>query len=521
MVNGQPTPLGNRISIVTFGGPQGNTSVTKINSGLTDVTNADGSKNTSMINDLIALTNNGINNGDHYGTYADEGMNLADVVLSTIDAERKENSSRTVVLFTDGAPGSGPGWTTGNGATASTATANRTIGGPATSPSGALQAKTTYDATVFTVVLGDIANTTMGNYLDYTSSNYPNAESLSNPGQAGEGTAPVGGDTDYSLEAGNDLSGVFTTIAHASGGASATVGSKTQVRDVVSSSFEIPEGTTADDITIYTMDVTSDGLGWENPQTPSGVVPTITGNMLSVEGFDYSADENWVGPRTDNGISSYSGKKLVIEFKILANEGATGGVGTNTNTSASGVYVYDETTGTYSCINNYEIPHTTLPVNIRIKKSGLRSGESATFEIQRIRPKGYPDNIQYNQVTGKPLPDEDWEADPEEGGWETFSKVVVTNKSEVNGAAVIKSLLALDPNWVYKLLEDDWGWAYNMTGSGGSMTTSDVQENPFIFTNEEKTGVLKHAEAVTINHFQGTHTESSEEHYKSSKVEHF
>ena len=60
-----------------------------------------------------------------------------------------------------------------------------------------------------------------------------------------------------------------------------------------------------------------------------------------------------------------------------------------------------------------------------------------------------------------------------------------------------------------------------MTGSGGSMTTSDVQENPFIFKNEEKTGVLKHAEAVTINHFQGTHTESSEEHYKSSKVEHF
>ena len=94
-------PLGNKLSIVTFGGPRNNTNVTRINSDLTAVSNADRSKNTSMISSLLTLTNSSINNGDHYGTYSDEGMVLANSVLNGISAERKENSSRTVVLFTD------------------------------------------------------------------------------------------------------------------------------------------------------------------------------------------------------------------------------------------------------------------------------------------------------------------------------------------------------------------------------------------------------------------------------------
>lgn len=534
-------PLGNRISIVTFGGPRNNTNVTRVNSGLTNVTNANGAKNTAMISDLLALTNNSINNGDHYGTYADEGMVLANGVLNGISAERKENSSRTVVLFTDGAPGEGPGWTTGNGATNSIPTANRAI-------TAALTAKTTHTSTVFTVILGDIANNDMRNYLDYTSSNYPSAQSMTNPGQPGEGTSPAGGPTDYSLEAGNDLSGVFTTIAHASGGASATVGSQTQVRDVVSSSFALPIDTEsmteaelnawiAANVHVYTSAISSDGDTWgtQVPYNDAVIAVNSATNLVSVEGFDYSADDNWVGIRYNSQGNPYSaGKKLVIQFNIVANEDATGGVGTNTNTSDSGVYIYDPKTNTYSCIQHYDIPHTTLPVNIRVSKTGLRSGESATFEVQRTRPLGWNDegttieekmaNVQYNAL-GKPKPDEEW-VDPEdtsddpEKGFRTFSKVVVTNKGE-NGATVIKNLLALDPNWVYKLLEDDWGWAYTMEGSGSSMTTSDVQENPFNFTNREKTDALKHAEAVTINHFAGTHTEAHEEHYKSSKVEHF
>ena len=90
-------PLGNRLSIVTYGGPRNNTTVTRINSNLTNVSNADRSKNTSMISDLLALTNTSINGSDHYGTYSDEGMAHANTVLGGIDSERMEESSRTVV----------------------------------------------------------------------------------------------------------------------------------------------------------------------------------------------------------------------------------------------------------------------------------------------------------------------------------------------------------------------------------------------------------------------------------------
>lgn len=531
-------PLTNRISIVTFGGPQNNTNVTRINSGLTAVTNADGTKNTSMISDLLALTNNGINNSDHYGTYADEGMALANRVLGGIDSERIEESSRTVVLFTDGAPGSGPGWTTGNGATNSIPTANRAIAGPnyPTEIGGALKAKTDYEATVFTVVLGGIDNTDMGHYLDYTSSNYPEATSLTNPGQA------AGGETDYSKEAGDNLSGIFTEIAHASGGSERPVGSDTQVRDVVSSSFVIPEGFNTNDVVFKVFDVVSinDNTWVENTTYDKSGISAVIGtnaegkSTLTVEGFDYSLDDtpknsgngNWVGPRYIGGQYVDKGRKLQIQFNIKSISGATGGDGTNTNDPTSGVYVKDAQ-GNYVCLNNYDMPHADLPVILVIKKTGLKHGESATFEIERCRPLHWDESktleenkaaMEYNAI-GKPKPD---------GNWDDWSKVILTNKGE-DRAEVTKTLMALDPHYIYRVNEDAWGWAYEMTGAtiGGEIpNTSTVEVNPFTFTNKDKEGVVKHAEAVTINHFDytiksGEFQGKQEEHYKSSKLKSF
>ena len=517
------TPLGNRISIVTFGGPQNNTTVTKINSGLTNVTNDDGSKNASMISDLLALTNSSINGSDHYGTYADEGMVLANNVLNTIDDDRKENSSRTVVLFTDGAPGSGPDWTTGNGSTASIPTSNRAI-------DAALTAKTTYTATVFTVILGNIANTDMGHYLDYTSSNYPNAASMTNPGD------PAEGDADYSLEAGNDLKGVFTQIAKASGGSERPVDSETQVRDVVSSSFVVPSDFNADDVVVkvYKVEDFNNNV-WVEDATydASGISVTIdrTGDkdMLVVQGFDYSLDDNpknsgngnWVGERYISNQYVWKGRKLVIEFKIKSIDGSTGGDGTNTNDPASGVYVKDG--DNYVCLNNYDMPHANLPINLIIVKNGLKHGESATFEIERVRPKNWDENktvaenianLEYNAI-GKPIPGTNWT---------NWSKVIITNKG-ADRAPVTKKLLALDPHWIYRVAEDNWGWAYEVVGAvtGDIPNTSTVEVNPFTFTNTDKEGAVKHAEAVSINHFgytiqTGEFEGEQEEHYKSSKV---
>ena len=523
-------PLGNRISIVTFGGPRGNgseTDVTRVVSGLTNVSNSDRSKNDAMIADILALTNSGIDDAAHRGTYADEGMVFANSVLAGIPASRKEDSSRTVVLFTDGAPGSGPGWTTGDGANASSTTANGAIAAAKTAKSK----EQGHDATVFTVVLGDIANTTMQNYLDYTSSNYPEASSLSSPGTAATG------DTDYSLAAGNDLSGVFTTIAHASGGSERPVDSSTQVRDVVSSSFAIPSGFSADDVTVEVYKATSETTWVKDTDYDTSDISvefTKSGDkdMLVVQGFDYSLDDNpknsgngnWVGERYINGEYVWKGRKTVITFKIKSIDGSTGGDGTNTNDPASGVYVLGAD-GNYTCLNSYDMPHTNLPINLIIKKTGLKHGESATFEIERIRPKNWDEsktleeniaNLEYN-IIGKPVPGD--------GDWEDWSKVILTNKG-ADRAAVTKKLLALDPHYIYRIVEDNWGWAYEVTGQAGGNAipnTSTVEVNPFTFNNEDKAGVPKHAEAVSINHFgytikTGEFQGKQEEHYKSSKV---
>ena len=108
---------------------------------------------------------------------------------------------------------------------------------------------------------------------------------------------------------------------------------------------------------------------------------------------------------------------------------------------------------------------------------------------------------------------------PNESTWGNWSKVILTNKG-ADGDPVTKVLRALDPHYVYRIVEDDWGWAYELTGTGTTFTTAEVEVNPFTFHNQEKTGVVKHAEAVSINHFATSATgEANEEHYKSSKTD--
>ena len=399
--------------------------------------------------------------------------------------------------------------------------------------------------------------------MNYVSSNFPNATGINSSGSDGDASANYYQDASSSDA---DLSAIFVAIAQGIGGAAAEIGSSTQVRDVVSNSFVIPEGTQPSDIKVFTANALTETT-WADPVAFNATVnivdvdaegkpveegeTTATNRAVIVEGFDFSKDDtsegagdgNWVGQRFNRNHNPqyfWAGKKLIIEIKIKANGDATGGAGTPTNEATSGVWVKNAETGDYECINNYAIPHTTLSTTIKIKKTGLRSGESATFEIMKIRPKGWDDtktleenvaNIEYN-IIGQPLPNSHEYTGSEtlEGsdlykkmGWSSFSKVILTNKSKTNGAEVIKVMRGLDPYWIYMVLEDDWGWAYDMTGhnqadADGLTTTSSVAVNPFTFENKEKVNAVKHAEAVTINHFGGNGNTSREEHYKSSKT---
>ena len=494
-------------------------------------------------------------------TASDYGMTKAEYLLNQ-DAIKNRESNKVVVLFTDGEP------TYTNGF--STDVAGNTIG-------IAYRLKNTNKATVFTIGVFDEETTNIKNYMNWTSSNYPNQQGWSNNGST---TTPTTGSY-YQNASGADLKAIFKAVASASAAADATAGASTQVRDVVSNSFILPSGDAAG-ITIKVADVKSDGSGWEDAVTATGVnyevktVTTSTGEEhqeLMVTGFDYTKADtyndsgftvtagNWVGERYTSSTDKYwAGKKLIIEFKVQANGEATGGDGSATNHPDSGVYVQDfNDDGTpkldadgnpvYHRVNQYDVPHTPLPILIKIQKDGLRTGESATFQLFRARPKGWNEegetleekmaNVEYNAI-GKPLP-ELHEFNPDAGngktydpndpmdylegiGWDDWSKVVLTNKGADN-AGVLKTLYGLDPGWVYMVVEDDWGWAYELTGESTRETTSDSELNPFKFHNKARTvneagdPIVKHAEAVTINHFQTLEGEGArEEHYKSSKT---
>ena len=339
-----------------------------------------------------------------------------------------------------------------------------------------------------------------------------------------------------------DFGAIFKSIAEASAGSASPATYDTQVRDIVSNSFVLPDGFDENSVTVYTMDIKDDASGWENQQELSSddvsiVIKEVTDDSgevrkeLVVEGFDFSLDDtydaehytvtpgNWVGKRySDSEHYYYAGKKLVIEFKIKANGEATGGEGTNSNHPDSGVYIVvrDPETGEpilgpdnekqYVKVVSYPVPNTTLPLIIKITKTGLKRGESATFEIHRAEPLMNDDGTYQTNALGKPMPNT--------STWKNWSKVILTNKGE-DGEAVTKILYALDPHYVYEIEEDDWAWSYTLSGTGSTINTSEVEVNPFNFHNTPKENTVKHAEAVTINHFQGNSSAAYEEHYKS------
>ena len=501
-----------------------------------------------------------VNKGTRTGLALTEANRL--VRLNTANFPYTERST-TVVLFTDGEPsitgqGSQPDGTNFNHTEASdavrqaylikTANATEASGTPNTSDDADSHVK------VFTVGLLNEPGGRMKTFLEYISSDFSLAAPAENPNPSNPYTFPpytytnwLNPGTSYGpyssiVSAGTDLSRVFQTIAESSGGSTAEIPVETQVVDIVSNSFEVPENFDASQVVVYTQSADSDGNGWGDPepvdtqlisagadpedaeQPDSGYIGlALNDGKLTVLGFDFSKadsddayDGNWVGWRTGN--SNCAGRKLVIQFKIEADPDATGGDGTSTNAAGSGVYVpikdaNGNITG-YENVNSYEIPHKDLPINLVIKKSGLRHGESATIQIYMAPQQVVDGKVIYNPTTGKPMPDAT-PGDVNDKRWKNFSKVILTNMGE-DGAEVTKTLLALDASYVYMLAEDNWGWAYILDDK--VTDTSETEKNPIEFVNTERTDAPKHAEAVSVNHFRnGGYAETA----KSSKTKTF
>lgn len=421
---------------------------------------------TALKNAVQGLTASG-------ATASEYGMNLARLLLKNLGADR-EGSTKTVVFFTDGSPTHGSEFTT--------SVATNTI-------KGAYAAKSTYKAKVFTIGvfsdLDDEEEEDVTDYMNYTSSNYPNAQSMSEPRQPN-----TDGVKYYQNSTGTDLSTIFKNIADISGGSGATdvTAESSVVVDVVASSFSLPSANPSD-VTVLVAPCTGetasaieypDGtfkkyLTFGTAKTPEQYgLPHITPNIdaankkVTTTGFDFSA--NWCGEDQEN--HNWHGYKQIIRFKIKVNDDVVGGPHVYTNDRESGIYVNG------AQMAEFNRPYVKIPVTLIIQKQGLVGDDSAVFTIKRAK-----------FISG---------VDPSTLTYESFTKIIM-NAQNMDENNCVK-LSGLDPDYYYQIAEDVWGWSYDYQDNGVKYTVGEGIQNPFVFINVPKEEI-KEAEAVVRNIF--------------------
>ena len=559
--------LGNRISIITFNA-SAETHNTLEQGALRDAAGSTPSTAEALkaIVDGLEIT--------VQGTRPYYGFVQANAQLASISAARRLTASRTIVMFTDGEP-----YDQNNG--------------QGTYPSGgeayrykaiaeALKSKTKddpetedvvegYDATVFTVGMfseTQAENSTTWKFMNYVSSNAPNATNINTAGADFDKNAGYFYDvSDESM----DLSAVFTEIAHQSSGTTSTLSANSRNVDVVSNSFILPEGTTTDNIDgvvkVYTarlIDMDGDDYVFEeeflkgntpNNDTykydvldadgnPTGVKKKVdqdirisfneTTQAITVTGFDYGS--LFCGPAYNQQgvLTGYRGFKVIIMIPIKMNPDAVGGPNVATNGPGSGIFINDQSQTAYV---PFVSPTVSLPVNIHLKKIGLRPGESAKFEISRaVIPT---DMTPEEAKTWNP-------ASLAESAWSKVSTVFVTNSTNDPNATPIVKVKGMpatvtqdadndgEPDVddegniiqlgvIYRVKEEPWGWSYDVSNTlaypNPQYTETSRVDNPFEFKNTKKDGgqidvTIRNAETKATNVFKVGETNG---HYVDSK----
>ena len=465
-----------RISLVQFAG--GKTGISK-----TVVTLANGSVKTNksgLISSIEAFNAKG-------ATEAHEGMKLAAEQISKADA----NATKLVVMFTDGNP------TTSNGF-------ENKVAGEAINYSKQIKAQ---NAKVYSIGIFNDEDYTdkVGEYMNYLSSNYPSAYFTGNSSTWSFTGVDAADDNKYYSRVDNSeaLTGVFEGIAseNVKGGADVEMEtSQTVVKDILSSSFVLPEGTSASKIRVSIadfddttpFDASKADYKFKTPVAATDLTVEIgedvidgeTLQTINVKNFDFS--KNWCGPITvnKNGVVTKSwnpGKKLIFSFEIVPNPSAVGGLVT-TNHKASGVYYKDKLTNEPGSVS-FDVPAPQYtPMDLIIRKKGLNPGESAIFEVTR-------------SVNGSLDPD--------------FKiTVVMTAGSEgaTDDAVIVKTPVKNKDmvDYVYTVKETSWSWAYEQTEAlSHSLYKADGSaDNVFEFTNVTKTDLPKHSEKAKNNVFE-------------------
>lgn len=255
---------------------------------------------------------------DSGGTRTSYGLEMAQNVFANNPIPAGSDRQRVVVLFTDGEPGQSEYNST---------EANKAI-------SEAHTLKNTHNAKVYTVGLyDDNPSSNVTNFMNYTSSNYPSAQSTNNHGDKV--------DDKYYMTASDadELNKIFTYIIDDSTESSTTVtlDAKSVLRDILNDGFVLPAGYDAqENITVATQSVELGAEGnivWgEVEENPSDIAVTADEETRTIEvtGFDYS--KRYIA-------EEHPGDVLLVTIRgVEATDAAITNAEISTNNAASGIY---------------------------------------------------------------------------------------------------------------------------------------------------------------------------------------
>ena len=275
-------------------------------------------------------------------TCADLGMDMANKIFAKYPLQANEKRNRIVVMFTDGSPSKWSDF--------SNEVANNTIAQSSTS-------KKTYNASVYTIGVLDGANPSdtrsqINKYMNYVSSNFPDAKSLDNGGT---------GDTSkgFYKKADNaaELKDAFESISKniESGSTTVTLNQDSVLRDVISDDFSLPANATEGNIVVKTADYAGKDangtLKWTNESTFGDAQVSISGKTINVSNFNYKD----LYAATVGGKNQ--GKKLIVEIPVTINRNF--GANNVLSNASAGIYPLADSKNPYITVESPEGSHPT------------------------------------------------------------------------------------------------------------------------------------------------------------------
>lgn len=448
------------------------------------LTNISGTTNLSTMKSTI---NNFDTDGD---TAADWAMQLA---CNILEGSKNDGNNKVVVMLTDGVPNHGGDPIDGKVANAAIYFSHI--------------AKNVYNASVFTIGVFETEPTgDCLKYLNYVSSNYPDANATVINGGSGLSTISAATSTSnqgtYGTYNGHDISYYFngtqsstncnlttnsgtkkssdyyTTVSTdvamdevfqkiastaVTGGASTTLSAEAVVMDYIAPDFTLPDGANKDMIKVYQARVnpetsSASGIVWQDSVAVNltvNVTKNSTTQLVTVTGFDYTKGDtkngnefiafgNWVGPRQLIVAGQAEAVPYYEGCKLIIE------IPIEVDPDSPGGAnrpTNTDASGIYvdgEPIAPYPKPEVDLPVPVTIQKVGMDVGDNAVFTItwKAKIPTGYAEHFPGTYMTS----------------------VVLTGKGQ-GEENMVSATIYLEPA-IYTITEDTaWSQGYTRTDS--------------------------------------------------------